>query len=274
MEGQIIKIISNSYIVKQNNKSITCTLRGKFRNEKITPVVGDYCLFDEKEQVINEILPRKNTLIRPPVSNIDNALIVTSLKEPNLDLNLLDKLLVTLNYYKIKPIICITKKDLLKGKEKSLLKIISYYKKIGYQVVYNTNIYKIKKILKHKTTVLIGQTGAGKTTLLNKLDKKTNRKTGEISKKLGRGKHTTRCVELIEVSKGKLLDTPGFSMIDLKDLSNEEIKSSFIEFNKYKCPYKDCNHLNEKECSIKKEVSKGKILSTRYENYTKFILKK
>ena len=276
MEGQIVKILSNLYFVKTADGTIyECHSRGKFRNQNITPVVGDYCKFNEKDKYILEILERKNILVRPLVANIDQALIITSCKQPDFSANLLDKLLVILENKKIVPIICITKYDLLNDSEqKEIEKNISYYKKIGYSVLLNTDIAKIKKLFKDKTTVFTGQTGAGKSTLINKLDENLNFATGEISLALGRGKHTTRHVELVEVANGKVLDTPGFSSIDFRDLTLEDIRNSFIEFSNYPCPYKDCRHLNEKECRIKEEVSKGNILESRYNNYLKFVKEK
>ena len=275
MEGQIIKILSNLYTVNSNGKIYSCHSRGKFRNENITPLVGDFVKFDEENNYILEILPRKNHLERPLVSNVDQGLIVTSLKEPDFSTNLLDKLLVVMEYHKIKPVICLTKGDLLKSNEKKEIKrIISYYKKLGYKVLYNTNTFRIKRLFKNKTTVFTGQSGAGKSTLLNRLDKKLNLETGEISHALGRGKHTTRFVQLLELFGGKVVDTPGFSMIEFNDMSKEELRDSFIEFNKYPCPYKDCMHLTEGECRVKQEVKNKKILESRYENYKKFISSK
>lgn len=275
MEGQIVKILSNLYTVNSNGKIYECHSRGKFRNENITPLVGDFVKFDEENNYILEILPRKNSLERPLVSNVDQGLIVTSLKEPDFSTNLLDKLLVVMEYHKIKPIICLTKNDLLKGNEKKeIKKIISYYKKLGYKVLYNTNTFRIKRLFKNKTTVFTGQSGAGKSTLLNKLDKKLNLETGEISHALGRGKHTTRYVQLLELFGGKVVDTPGFSMIEFNNMSKEELRDSFIEFNKYPCPYKDCMHLTEGECRVKQEVKNKNILESRYENYKKFISNK
>ena len=273
MEGQIIKILSNLYTVSSNDKIYECRARGKFRNDKITPTVGDYVRFDDKENYILEILPRRNTLERPLVSNIDQAIIVTSCTNPDFSSNLLDKLLVVLEYHNIEPIICLTKLDLLKKDEiEEINEIRKYYSYIGYKVLDNTEIEEIKKLLKNKTTVLTGQTGAGKSSLINKLDPNFNLATGEISKALGRGKHTTRHVELIEMFKGKVLDTPGFSAIDLKEMTNEDIRDSFIEFSEYPCPYRDCMHINEKECSVKEAVKNQEILESRYENYKKFIL--
>lgn len=275
MQGQIVKILSNLYFVNSNGKVYGCHSRGKFRNDKITPTVGDYVIFDAENNYILEILPRKNSLERPLVSNIDQAFIVTSCKSPDFSANLLDKLLVVLEHYHIRPIICLTKKDLLTSKEKrEIKKIKKYYEKIGYTVVWNTNLFQIKRMFKNKTTVFTGQTGAGKSSLINKLDKKLKLETGEISKALGRGKHTTRHVELIELYGGKVLDTPGFSSIDFSNMSNTDIRDSFIEFQKYDCPYQDCMHLKEKECRIKQEVTNGNILKSRYENYQNFVTRK
>lgn len=276
MKGQIVKILSNLYFVKTESGTIyECHSRGKFRNENITPVVGDFCIFNEQEKYILEILERKNVLVRPLVANIDQALIVTSCKQPDFSTNLLDKLLVLLETNKIKPIICITKYDLLTNIEKKEIKAyMSYYRKLGYKVLSNKNIFRIKRMFKGKTTVFTGQTGAGKSTLINKLDKKLNFATGEVSTALGRGKHTTRHVELVPIAKGKVLDTPGFSSLDFKNLKVDEIKDAFIEFKKYHCPYKDCRHLDEKECLVKEAVQKGNILESRYINYKKFIQEK
>lgn len=272
MEGQIVKIISNLYTVNCNGDNYECHVRGRFRNDKITPTVGDYVIFDPKQLYILEIMPRKNTLTRPLVSNIDQGIIVSSCKDPKIDTNLLDKLLIVLEYHNINPVICFTKLDLLNDKEIDEINMLKkYYSSIGYNVIYNQDINALKKILKNKTTVLTGQTGAGKSSLINKLDSTLSLATGEISKALGRGKHTTRHVELLELFGGKILDTPGFSSIDLNVLTKEEIKQCFIEFNNYSCKYKDCMHIKEDNCSVKNAVKEKKILMSRYENYKKFI---
>lgn len=271
MEGQIVRIISNLYTVSSNGQRYDCRPRGKFRNDHQVPVVGDYVKFDEKENYLLEILPRKNHLERPLVSNIDQGLLVSSVKSPDFSTNLLDKLIAVMEIHQITPIICLTKMDLLEQSEKKEIKnIIRYYKKLGYKVYKNTNLFFLRRIFKGKTTVFTGQTGAGKSTLLNRLDKSLSLETGEISKALGRGKHTTRHVELLELCGGKLLDTPGFSAIDFEQVTMEELKQAFVEFSKYPCPYKDCNHLNEQECAVKIAVSQGQILKSRYENYQKF----
>ena len=274
MRGQIVKILSNLYFVNCDGIVYECHSRGIFRNKKITPVVGDYCIIDEKEKYILEILPRKNFLIRPLVSNVDQGLIVTSLKVPDFSSNLLDKLILVMEINNIKPIICITKEDLIDDNSKDVIKeIMKYYQKIGYDVYYNYELNDLKKIFKGKTTVFTGQTGAGKSSLFNKLDPNLNFDTGEVSQALGRGKHTTRFVELVSLFEGKLVDTPGFSNIDLSLYSKEDIKNSFIEFKNYSCKYRDCMHTKEdiNECAIKKAVENKEILLSRYENYVKFL---
>jgi ribosome biogenesis GTPase len=271
-QGKIIRIVSNSYSVSVDNEIIECLARGKFRCEKITPLVGDLCEIDYENKYILKILPRKNYLLRPSIANVDAALIVTSVKMPELSLNLLDKMLSVITINKITPIICFSKLDLLENNEKKeIKKIIKYYKKIGYIVLTNKEIYKLNKVLKDKIVVITGQTGAGKSTLINKLDKKLNLKTDEISLSLGRGKHTTRHTELFKIKKFYIADTPGFSSLDFNNISKEEIKESFLEFKKYSCKFNDCMHIKEKGCSIIEHVNNNDILKSRYENYLSFV---
>ena len=271
MQGEVVKVISNQFYVNVNNNVLICTQRGVLKKNKTLPLVGDKVLVDIKKQVIEKILPRKNEIVRPPVANIDQAIVVTSLKHPDFSTNLLDKLLVQLEINKIKPIICLTKKDLLSSIElTNYLEIINYYQKIGYLVVDNTDIKKILKELENKITVFLGQTGAGKSTLLNKLFPDLNLKTGEVSLALGRGKHTTRVVEIIEIGSIKVLDTPGFSALSFLKYDLESVKEAFVEFKNYPCLYKDCNHDKEPECNLKKAVLAGQVLESRYENYLNF----
>jgi ribosome biogenesis GTPase / thiamine phosphate phosphatase len=272
MQGQIIKIVSDLHYVSCNDEIYPCKCRGIFRKEHITPVVGDYVLFSIEKKVIEEILPRKNEFERPKVSNIDQAFIVTSLVNPNFSLNLLDKMLVLMELHNVKTIICITKEDLVSDLElEKIRKTLDYYKSLGYEVVSNQEIDKIKALIKGKTSVFTGQTGAGKSTLLNKLNPNWNLETGEVSLALGRGRHTTRVVELFSLFDGKVMDTPGFSALDFNKYSKEEIRDAFIEFSMYPCPFKDCMHTKEKECIVKQEVISNNILDSRYTNYLNFI---
>ena len=271
MQGQIIKISSNRHIVSSNNKTYNTIPRGKFRKDKLIPKVGDYVRFNEKSLVIEEILPRKNTFNRPMVSNIDRAFIITSLVNPDFSLGLLDKFIAHMELQKIDVVICLTKIDLVSKETYDKIKeIMVYYTNIGYTVLTNLELDKIKELIKDKTVVFIGQTGAGKSTLLNKLNPNWNLKTGEVSLALGRGRHTTRNVELYDFLDGKVLDTPGFSALDLSIYKKEDIKYAFREFSNYSCPFRDCSHTKEKECVIKKAVEEGEILKSRYDSYLKF----
>ena len=273
MQGRVIKLISNKWTVLTDNElSLECSCIGKFKYLKESPLVGDLVIVDEENKVINKILPRKNVLIRPPVANIDQALILTSTIEPSFSSNLLDKMLVIIEYNNIKPIICFTKYDLLEDKT-YIDSIITYYKKIGYDVFINDEIDNIKKILNKKVSVLTGQTGVGKSSLLNRLKEDLNLKTGEISKALGRGRHTTRHVELLKIEDGLVADTPGFSSLDFIGMNKNDIKDNFIEFyeNQDKCKYQDCMHIKEDGCYIKEMLKEKTILDSRYDNYKKFI---
>lgn len=272
MKGQIVKISSDLHFVNCDDEIFPCKCRGIFRKEHIIPVVGDYVLFSKEKKLIEEILPRKNIFQRPKVSNIDRAFLITSLKLPDFSLNLLDKFLVLMEINHVEPIICITKSDLVNEEElTNINNVLDYYRRIGYTVVFNTEFDKIKKLLENKTSVFTGQTGAGKSTLLNKLNPNWNLETGEVSLALGRGKHTTRVVELFDFCNGKVMDTPGFSSLEFNSYTKEQIRDAFIEFLEYPCPFKDCNHTKEEECLVKQEVNKNNILESRYLNYLSFI---
>ena len=272
MEGIIVKIISNQCFVKNDKEVIVCSFRGNMRRHTMLPLVGDNVLFNKEKRVVEEILDRRNSIRRPPVANISQAIIVTSLVCPDFSTNLIDKLLIELEFNNIKPFICLTKRDLISDDDYKLIEdSINYYKKIGYKVFFNTELDEIKKIFKNERTVLAGQTGAGKSTLLNKLMPELNIKTGEVSEALGRGRHTTRHVEIYDLFDGELLDTPGFSALDFQNMTKKEVRDSFIEFSNYPCPYRDCLHLNESECSVKKAVREGLIAEFRYENYKSLV---
>ena len=269
MQGRIIMQISNLYTVNANGNNYECTPRGKFRNLKISPLVGDLVDFDSEKLTIDKILPRKNELKRPVVANVDVALIVTSVKKPDLSKMLLDKLISIVTYNKIEPIICLTKLDLLdKNEKKEIKNIFKYYKKIGIKVVTNNNSLFLKYLLKNKLVVLTGQTGAGKSSLLNKINKNLNIETHEISNALNRGVHTTRHTEIYKIGKAYFADTPGFSSVDLFDIKKEDLQNCFIEFKEFSCKYRDCLHVNEDGCKIR---NNNLIMPSRYENYLSFL---
>ena len=271
-KGKIIRIISNLYSVLVNDTIIEARARGKFRKDEISPMVGDEVIIDIEKKYIIEILPRKNYLTRPNISNIDLVICVTSTKEPDLSLNLLDNQLAFLALHNIPSMICFTKYDLLNDSEKEEINNLKeYYQSIGITVVINSEITKIKEILKGKEVGLLGQSGAGKSSLVNKLGN-YDIKTQKISKALGRGIHTTRHVEIYKVSDFYLIDTPGFSALDLNFTTKDNLKNGFIEFQNYECRFKDCKHYKEIDCGIKEEVGKS-ILPSRYENYINFLEK-
>ncbi|MBQ9853863.1 MAG: ribosome small subunit-dependent GTPase A [Bacilli bacterium] len=275
MTGLIIKNISNDYTVISNNNIYICKPRGKFRNDKTSPLVGDIVDFDENNNYILNIHKRKNSLIRPSVANVDIAVIVTSVKNPNFDTHLLDKTLTIVSYNNITPVIYFTKLDLLNNEElNNINNYINYYKKIGYPVA--TNIKELNNITKDKIVVLTGQSGAGKSTLLNKIEPSLNLNTNEISLALGRGKHTTRHTELYNIKGTYIVDTPGFSKIDFFEMENKDIRDNMKEMfeNLHLCKYKDCMHLTEDGCEVIKLVKENKILESRYKNYKNFIERK
>lgn len=275
VKGRIIKQISNTYTVDVDGQSYECKARGKFRNMNITPLVGDFVNFDKDNNYILEVLPRKNELTRPSICNIDQAVIIASLKQPDFDTNLLDKLLCIIDFNNIKPIIIFTKGDLLNKEEMAeFKKYYDYYKKY-YDVYMNTDLLKIKKIFKDKVSVFTGQSGAGKSTLLNNLDKSLDIKTGEISLALNRGRHTTRHTSLLKVYGGLVADTPGFSALKFWEMTPSDIRDNFADFNDYRdmCKYKDCMHNKEDYCMIKNKVLEGAIMNSRYKNYINFINK-
>ena len=278
MTGRIIRIISNLYTVESNNQVYECRARGKFRNDGLTPLVGDIVDFDDKENYILEIHDRKNELSRPLIANVDYAIVVTSCKSPDYSALLLDKMLTNIIMNDIKPIIVFSKYDLLNDEEqKEFDNIIQYYNSIDIPTFINTDIIGIEKVILDSTVVLTGQTGAGKSSLLNKIDINLNLATNEISDALGRGKHTTRHVELFDVKveelKGNfyMADTPGFSALDvINDVDN--IRFAFYEFDNDGCKFRDCKHINEIGCRIKEQVENGEIMESRYESYKKLVM--
>lgn len=272
MQGIIIKTVSNQYTVLVEKQKYICSATGRLKYQQMKPKVGDQVLLDEENRIV-EILKRKNALVRPSIANIDQAYLITSVKHPDLDLYLLDKMILLIQSHGIEPMICFTKIDLLTEDEKEEIGLLrKYYEEIGYQVYTNEEIEKIKKTFQNKIGVFTGQTGAGKSTLLNRIDPKLHLVTNEISYALNRGKNTTTHVELLPLFGGWIADSPGFSDISLV-LPKEEIASYMRDFQKYAgmCKYKDCMHHHEDDCEIKKQVEEGHILKSRYEHYIKWI---
>ena len=273
MRGKIVKVISNDYTVLVDNKKYVCKARGVFRNQKITPLAGDNVEIDENN-IITAIYKRKNKLNRPPVSNIDIAVIVVSTKDPDFSSLLLNKMINIIEFNNITPLIVISKSDLYM--DDTIRNIISYYKRIGYTVLLNTEIEELKEAIKDKYVILTGQTGSGKSSLLNSIDPNLNLKTDEISKALGRGKHTTRAIEFYQIDNLMIADTPGFSSLDFKNMTKEDIRDNFIEFEKFRnyCKYSDCMHIKEDDCYIKQMVKDNEINEQRYNDYVEFIKEK
>ena len=279
MEGRIVKALSGFYYIESERKVYQTRARGNFRKRKITPLVGDRVVFESTnltDGYLLEVLPRKNQLVRPAVANVDQGVVVSSLIEPNFSYNLLDRFLVTLEYEAIYPIIYLTKSDLLE-ETKMVSEIKSVYETIGYPVIVGTNtghsLREIEAYFDQKITVFMGQSGAGKSTLLNRIVPDLALEPGEISEALGRGRHTTRHVELLAIAGGLVADTPGFSSIDFLEIEARELPKQFPEFVKVanECRFRECMHVNEPNCAVKEAVEKKEIALTRYENYLQFL---
>ncbi|TCK98331.1 ribosome biogenesis GTPase [Natranaerovirga hydrolytica] len=279
MKGKIIKGIAGFYYVHTSKDCVyECKAKGIFRNKKIKPLVGDNVIIEilednEKLGNIIEILERKNDLIRPLVANVDQVLIVFSIKDPDPNLNLLDHFIVAMEQKGLDITICFNKMDLINEKEKQ--DIIDIYQQVGYNVITTSTLEEdglehIKKILKDKTTVLAGPSGVGKSSILNALQDTVQMEIGEISQKIKRGKHTTRHAELIAFDETSyLVDTPGFSSIHINELEPEDLKHYYIEFLDYQdqCKFNSCVHINEPQCGVKKGLENKAISQRRYNSY-------
>jgi ribosome biogenesis GTPase len=276
--GIIIKVSGGNFYIKDNDKLIVCKASGKLRDYKIIPVSGDIVNYEKLEDnngYIKSIEKRKNSLIRPPVSNIDQALIVSSLKEPDFSSLLLEKLLLQIIDNDITPVIYFSKID--KVKDLSVYqKYFDYYSSLGIKCFYGNSLNlenkdKLEEIFSNKKTILTGQSGAGKSTLLNGISPNLNLKTGDFSFSLGRGKHTTREVEFLEIANGLVADTPGFSSLKL-DIDIDRLATIYPGFNHFnECKFRGCMHDKEIGCKIKEEVDKGIILKESYDNYLKIL---
>jgi len=279
MKGTIIKGIAGFYYVKtEDGRLIECKARGKFRFDELTPMVGDMveiAIDDNDKGVIDSVLPRKSQLTRPAVANITQALVVFAFKNPDINLELLNRFLVLCEYNNLKITVCMNKSDLNTGQNDMIIEMI---KSAGYDFL-SLNAEKgigtdlVKEKLKDNITVLCGPSGAGKSTILNSIAGRTLMETGVVSNKLGRGKHTTRHSELIEVGGGFIVDTPGFSSLDIDFIKREDLMYSFPEFQEFigKCRFTGCIHHKEPDCAIKKAVEQGVINPLRYDFYIKML---
>ena len=281
--GQIQLALAGFYdVLTAEGKTFRTRARGNFRKKSLKPLVGDWVTFSaetDTEGYILAIDERKNSIVRPPVANVDQVIIVTAVKMPDWSSNLLDRQLVALEEKSIEPVIYFTKTDLLNSEEKKMFATIADgYRQIGYQVILpeeafdETSLDQVEQLLADKLTVLMGQTGAGKSTLLNHISPELNLATGEVSQALSRGRHTTRQVALINLFDGFVADTPGFSAFEVFDMPARELGQYFRDFNHFSsnCRFRGCVHLNEPGCAVKEAVAAGEIMASRYENYKLF----
>ncbi len=279
MTGKIIKGIAGFYYVNDGeNRVCQCRAKGIFRNRKIKPLVGDnveFSILDEEagEGNIDEILPRKNALVRPAAANVDQALVLFALTQPSPNLNLLDRFLVMMAMEEIPVVICFNKADLGDGAMEEEYKKI--YEGAGYEVHFisartDLGMDQVRELLRGRTTVLAGPSGVGKSSLTNRIQPEASMETGGISRKIERGKHTTRHSELFFVEKDTyMMDTPGFSSMYTPEIEASELKEFFPEFAEFEdeCRFLGCVHIGERVCGVKEAVKEGKISLSRYENY-------
>lgn len=288
MQGKIIKGIGGFYYVHAVDGNIyECRARGIFRKEKIKPLVGDnveISVISEQERTgnVDELLPRRNSLIRPAAANVDQALVVFAVASPKPNLNLLDRFLISMEQQDIPVIICFSKTDL--GEDGQLNELAKIYEGCGSKVQFlsvakQEGIDEIRRLLTGKTTIVAGPSGVGKSSLTNELQSGVHMEVGEVSQKIDRGKHTTRHTELIVLPRMEweepngagsyFLDTPGFSSLYLKGIEYEELRDYFYEFLPYEpyCRFQGCMHLSEPDCAVKQALGVGKIHRSRYDNY-------
>ena len=279
MQGKIIKGIAGFYYVYvEGHGTYECKAKGIFRKDHVKPLVGDDVVMDvldESERLgnISEILPRRSALIRPAVANVDQAMIIFAIVKPNPNFNLLDRFLIRMERQNLPTIICFNKQDIASAQEKEALR--QSYETCGYHVLFisaleNEGLEQVKELLSGKTTTVAGPSGVGKSSLINRLAPKANMETGEISAKIERGKHTTRHSEIIALGEETyIMDTPGFTSLDISEITKEELGQYYPEFVQYEpyCKFSGCAHISEPSCGVKEAVAEGKISTVRYENY-------
>ena len=279
MQGKIVKGISGFYYVHVVGTGIyECKAKGSFRNQKIKPLVGDnveIAVVDEEKKKgnVEKILQRKNELIRPAVSNIDMALVIFAAAKPDPNFNLLDRFLCMMEYQNVPVTICFNKCDLVTEEQKKELEDI--YRPAGYDIIFTSakqgiNLESLKTLLKGKTTAVAGPSGVGKSSLINQLQDEVCMETGSISEKIERGKHTTRHSEIIPLEdESYIMDTPGFSSMDVPGFEKEDLWTCYPEFLPHEpyCKFQGCSHINEPNCGVKDALAEGQISPVRYENY-------
>ena len=279
MRGKIIKGIAGFYYVHTPAGLYECKAKGIFRKDGMKPLVGDDVEVEVLDQVlltgnIIRILPRSNALIRPACANVDQSLVIFAIVKPEPNYNLLDRFLISMERQKLPAVICFNKKDLASEKEQK--ELCDAYSGCGYQVLFVSGIdgrgmEKIQSCLKGKTTVVAGPSGVGKSTIVNALYPKANMETGEISRKIERGRHTTRHAQLFALSDDTfIMDTPGFSSLYVNDFEKEELRQYFPEFAEYEgtCRFNGCSHVHEPGCMVRNAVENGRIHPVRYQDYT------
>ena len=280
MRGKIIKGIAGFYYVYgEDDTSYACKAKGIFRKDNQKPLVGDDVEFEitdpkDKEGNVTILLPRKNSLIRPAVANVDQALVIFAIDKPKPNFMLLDRFLINMSWEQVPAAICFNKTDL--GCEEEMESLRNIYEPCGYRVLFTSalkeeGLPELMEFLKGKTTVVAGPSGVGKSSITNSTQGDIQMETGEISRKLKRGRHTTRHSQIIPVGSDTfLVDTPGFSSLFLPEMEEDELKSHFPEFEKYeeKCRFmQGCRHIHEPGCAVKEALEKGLISRGRYENY-------
>lgn len=290
LDGWIVKALSGFYYVIPDGVTtsdpVQCRARGIFKMNNMTPLVGDYVIYEVSatgEGTINEIQPRASELIRPPIANVQQAILIFSIAEPALNLQLLDKFLVHIEHEGLEPVICLTKHDLLRLDDESSVELIkqaiTIYERIGYPVIVTstkqqTGVAQVKERLRGRISVFSGQSGVGKSSLVNALIPNVMMETNQISKKLGRGKHTTRHVQLIPIPEGGwVADTPGFSQLDFLQIEAEQLSNCFREFRalSQECKFRSCLHHQEPGCRVRQAVENGEIADSRYAHYGQFL---
>lgn len=279
MQGKIIKGIAGFYYVYVEGRgTYECKAKGIFRKDHVKPLVGDDVIadvLDEEEMLgnIRQILPRRSALVRPAVANVDQAMIIFAIVKPNPNFNLLDRFLIRMERQDLPTIICFNKQDIASAEEKEALR--RAYETCGYQVLFisaleNEGVEQVRELLAGKTTTVAGPSGVGKSSLINQLAPKANMETGAISAKIERGRHTTRHSEIIALGEETyIVDTPGFTSLDISEITKEELGQYYPEFVQYEpyCKFSGCAHISEPSCGVKDAVAEGRISRVRYDNY-------